>query len=490
MGRLRRRQGLTTAPVFVPDEEAARLIDTLLAATDPQVADGVWPGWSAADQAAAVLLPDGRGACLLRMAWPGRPVVARDGGLLAGLVYSPLQEVRPLADLWGMRPPLELGTGHVGSEASALGGRAVVALRPHQPSAADLADAFHRVAFRLWWAQRPGGEEPVEPEPSPEDPVLAAFAAVEGRLLLEAMRAFARASASEPPTFPEVRRLATALALVRRERRAPMADAAVAAERTAEEAFGLAAYVGRRCAHRLGAPLLDDATGDGLDALMRLTPETRFALSGRGLAHLLDKLDAAGGEAGPLADWREELAGGSSLDAALERRVSFDGGARDDAAVATALRRHGYERLVREERARAEETQRARLALVDDILRGPGTLVVCEVAALGAPRVESPRRPEAVNAGVSLYRDGGSFHYPSGASIVVRGTALVHDRHSGLLQLRVRARLAFRADGEGVAPQALAFADGLSLAVAGLRIRAGCGEIRPIDGGYLLRIAR
>jgi hypothetical protein len=472
------------AAVFVPDEEAARLIDAWLAATDAPLAEGLWPEWSTAAQGSAAILPAGHGACLRRVPWPGRPVVGRTGGIVPHVVYAPLEELPDVADWW-----TRVRGEAVAATSMVLAGRSVVVLHADDPSPSALADTFHRLAFHTWWLGRMEAGEGTPEAPPGSDDEDPALGVVEGRVLLEALRVAAR-SPRTAETAVDLRRAATTFALVRRDRRAPLEEEAVAAERRAETAFGLAAYVGWRAAGRLGAPWLDPAAAAALAALSQLSPETRGAATGRGLAQLLDALDAVAPVPQPPRDWRLEVDQGTPLDAALERRVRFDGGPRDDALVAAALRRHGYERLARAERARVEQARRARLALVEQILAGSGTLIVCEVGGLGAPRVASERAPEAVNAGLAVYPEGGVFSYPCGVTVAATGTPVAYDRRGGLLQLRVRARLAFAADGEGIAPRPVAFEDGLTLSVGALRIAAAQGEIHPIDGGYLLRLFR
>lgn len=68
---------------------------------------------------------------------------------------------------------------------------------------------------------------------------------------------------------------------------------------------------------------------------------------------------------------------------------------------------------------------------------------------------------------------------------------MAEDRRSGLLQARALGRL--RMDGDGArmgAPGPVTFADGLHLTLPGLRLDAGRGSIRPIDGGYYVQLIR
>jgi len=328
-------------------------------------------------------------------------------------------------------------------------------------------------------------------DPLPEDPTQAALGNVEGRLLRDVLRATAEPAGPEAARTLE--RLATMVALIRRERRAPLDDEWIALERWEELHRGLPRYVGRRCARRLGDEVGWGSDPEALTWLGRVRGGERAGLVGAVLAELLDALDAArGGLEDGEPRWRRELGGPGApdLDALLEQRVAFDGGPRDDAAVAAAMREHGYDRLLEEERARLEEAARVRQELLDRILAGRGTLLVCDVRALGQAETGAVAPPETVNPGLVLYPRGGTFRYGSGAVIRAEGIALAHDRRSGLVHLRVRARLAFAADGADVAPQPMAFDGGLDLAIPGLRLTARAGELYPIDGGYLIRIAR
>lgn len=491
--------------VFVPDEEAAGWLTALEQAMQPAVAAGVWPGW-VPSQPAAVALRDGLGALVHGWAGAGRPIAGRGGGVLDRVVLVPAAEVAS----W-------TGTAAGG----AAGGRgdglptardaAPIVLAVDEPSAAALAEVFYAAAFRRSCGLRAQPEAGAPPRPAAvEDPGLIALAHLEGRLLAEAVGPAAATGSGTPG----LEALALQVALVRRERRALLDDAAVAEERQAERELGLPAYVGRRCALRLGASRLGPREREALQGLGRQAQGERYRLSGCALALLLDLLGArpwggprsastdgawgpvvhgALGEGGRPAGggdaWRCAELARVDLDAALERLLAFDGGARDDAALAAAQRRHDFPALWRAERDAVAEAEHVRQALVDQILQGPGTLLVCDVRGLGVPVVVPHAPPEAVNASVELYRVGGTFRYAGGRTVIAREGPVAHDRRAGLLQMRVATRLAFSVDLQGLRPgDAVAFDQGLALEVPGLRIAAGSGQLVRIDGEFLVRL--
>lgn len=495
---------------FVPDEEAARWIEAWLRAVDPALAAGVWPGWDPARQAVGLALPGGGGWCVARAAAAGgRAVADRMGGTLPGvarLVDAP----RGGAGAGGV-----LARAHIpGVVGCALGGTAV----PTLTDAAPLPDLAARVAaalFALWWAGDRSAPVPAAPAWEPAE--AEALGVVEGRVLLAALRGDART--------PEVRaswpRLATQLALLRRERYAcsepddpgagEQAEAAgaqgafAAGGRAMEVAAGLPAFVGAACAAALGgggsgsAPPPELAAG--LADLGLLPQPARRRLTGWGLATFLSRLEAAGPrDADPAAGrawapprafpqgWRVALREGVGLDRLLEAYVTFDGGSRDDAALTAALAAHGYAEALARSRVAAAAAEHARTALLAGILQGGGTLLVVDVRGLGVGRVAAPRPAELVHAGLAVHPAGVTFTYPRGTLLAFSGVPVAEDRRAGLLQVRVRGRLRLDGDGTALGAAAADFSQGLELRVPGVRIRARTGSIQPVEGGYLLRL--
>jgi hypothetical protein len=170
--------------------------------------------------------------------------------------------------------------------------------------------------------------------------------------------------------------------------------------------------------------------------------------------------------------------------------VRFAGGSRDDALIQGVCVRFGYDALLAEAREAAERAEQARSALVDRILRGPGTLLTFATGALGPATIRSVEPAQPVNAGLTLYAAGARFEYPDGTSLDCPGLPVAEDRHGELVHVRVSARLQFGGDGQVIDPtEELEFTGGLDLRVGPLRAQAHRGSVRPIDGGWLVRLA-
>lgn len=495
---------------FVPDEEAARWIEAWLRAVDPALAAGVWPGWDPARQAVGLALPGGGGWCVARAAAAGgRAVADRTGGTLPG--------VARLADA----PRGGAGAGAVLARALIPGVSACVlrdSVVPTLADAAPLPDLAARAAaalFALWWA---GDRAAPVPAARAWEPAEAeALAVVEGRVLLAALGGDARA----PEVQASWTRLATQLALLRRERYACLEpeDGQAGEEgeaaggqgafdvggRALEVVAGLPAFVGAGCA----AALADGGSGTapppelaaGLADLGEVPQPARRRLTGWGLATLLSRLEAAGPRDAERASgrawaprrafpqgWRVALREGVGLDRLLEAHVTFDGGSRDDAALAAALAAHGHADALTRSRAAAAAAEHARTALLAGILQGTGTLLVVDVRGLGAGRVAAPRPAELVHAGLAVHPAGVTFTYPRGTLLAFSGVPVAEDRRAGLLQVRVRGRLHLAGDGTALGAAAADFSQGLELQVPGVRIRARTGSIQPVEGGFLLRL--
>ena len=487
--------------MFVPDEESARWIESLAAAAAPQLAVGLWPGWDPSAVPVGIVLPGAAGLCVLRPREPGgREVASRDGGPLPGVRFLTWAEARAsgLPVTPGTPPRLRGLAGPDGTTVTVrgAGGPAVFVETPGPlPGRPDLAGAVHGALFALWFAARGGPAPAPGGAPDADVPEDAALRAVEGRLMGALLR--------EVPGGGLLRH-ATALALVRRERRAAAPEETVALEQAREASDGLPAYVAARCAEAAGGVAALEALAAALGELAEAAPGAGARLSGWGLAACLDRVEAEAPEspssARPWAaradlsgGWKAALASGAvaDLDAAFEARLRFDGGSRDDALLRQAKEAHGHDDALSAARRRAETAAHARNTLLQRILRGAGTLVAVDVGALPAPRVDADAPPEAIHAGMAVYARGASFRYAGGTIVEFRGLPLAEDRRSGLLQTRIAARLAFAGDGARMAPGGeTAFESGLDLELPGLRVHARAGSIRPIDGGYLIRLLR
>ncbi len=475
--------------MFVPDEEAARVIEAWERAVTAVRAPGSWPGWPPAGAVFGLLLPGGAGLCLTASeAGPGRPVAGRAGGEMAGIRHLGWDDAAGL----GVVPPvgdLDAASG----VALSLGGSPLVAVAPGGD--AEMARSLGSLSFARWWSGRrqdPEAEAVAPPVPD-IDPERAALATVEGRLLLRAL------------TEDALETLALQIALVRRERRATRDDREVAAEERWETAEGLPAYLGGRAAALMRPGSAASAPAGELEELGGLPPSRRARVTGWALGILLDRLEALRGAAVPgrarpwvtrpafEEGWKAALDAGraAGLQVLLESHVRFDGGSRDDAALSQALAAAGHSQALAEERARAEEARRARQALVDEILGGRGTLVVLDVGALGTAKIEAPSPAQSIHAGMAVYPRGAEFRYSGGTRLRFSGLALAEDRRSGLLQARVDARLVLSGDGADLqVDEEAVFESGLSLRLPGLEVRARTGTIRPIDGGMFIRLLR
>jgi hypothetical protein len=459
-------------PAYRPDARVRHLLAIL---SDIRALPSPWPGWNASAHPLAAVLPLGGGLLVFDHPHPGRGLRPVEGA--AGVVWLPARST-------AVAPP--------GAFAAVLVGRPTVFVVPGLDPPA-LCAAVWREAFRLHLRGAAGLSEPRLAEAYPtDDPTASALATVEGRLLIEGL--------GDAP-------VERALALVRRERRAPLEDEALEYERQVELMEGLPAYVGLRAAEALravgsgpggagsGAPGGDPAAGPPGDAeqaspaslealrrrllwLGRLPLRRRLEASGAAVALLLDRLDPG---------WKEAWAAGTTLDQLLERHVTFDGGDGDEAALTVAQARHGFAELLAAERDRSDEARRAREALVEQILRGEGSLVVVDVSSLGGGSVDAAQPGEAVNAGLRVYRGPVSVHYPA-ARLRFSGPAVAEDRRAGLFQVRVPGRLRVTGDGRDEVTGPAAFTSGLEVDLPGLSIRARRGLVRPLDGGLYIKL--
>lgn len=462
----------TVKTVFVPDEEAAGVLEPWLGATAPVGTVGVWPGWPETEPVFGLHLPHGGGVCL--RGFPeavGEKVAGRAGTPHAGLVHLDAAQAEAL----GLPAVPDDGAGPRLAE---LDGVAVVV------SSGRVARALlWEAAFAPWWRGKvPRSVRAAAAAWTPQlaDPEGMALATVEGRLLAGVDRL----------AEPEAERTARTLALLRRERRGEWTAEREEAERGLELLTGVTCYVGWRCAGDV--PALADHLG-------QLSDPARARIVGALLCHVLDRLagtapppTARGARRQPPADWREELTAGraTDLDTLLEAYVRFEGGSRDDSLLSAACDRFGYDAVLADARQRAERAAQARAALVDRILRGQGTLLTFATGALGSATITPAEPPQPVNGGLTLYAAGARFEYPDGTFLDSTGVPAAEDRHGGLVHVRVAARLQLGGDGQILAQDAeVEFNGGLDLRVGAVRARARRGSVRPIEGGWLVRLA-
>lgn len=350
------------------------------------------------------------------------------------------------------------------------------------------------------YLHRAGRREDAAAAPAyPDDhPVNNALGNIEGQLLLEAYHC------QDEARLP---RLALAVALIRRERRAQLPDELILYEQTREYFDGLAVYVRFRVLETLaqpgyqptrpfrdvfGADLL--SAGDqrarllaSLESINRRgsgAARRRFSLSGMGLALLLDRF---------LPGWKEQLlAERVWLDSLLERRLSFDGGAGDDMVIAEAENRFGYLRKLEEERAHAQALRRRKQELVEQILRGDGTLFIFDISELRLTATRcDPDRVESINERLHIHR--GPVRFEFGRTVLAfDGIPVVEDRHAGLLEVCLPApRLKLLGDGgEMRLIKPAEFTHGFELQVGGVRVAARRGIIQPIEGALYIKLKR
>lgn len=485
--------------MFVPEPEAAARIESWAAAVDAGAAAGVWPGWDPSRQAVALHLPASGGWCLAGFpGTPGRRVAARRGGILPGVSY--VLEAEGVALGLPGAPVAALRDEEIpGVTARIVLDRTVVVVVVE--AAADPAwrtgGRLFAALFRLWWVAN-GGSPDAPPVPMVSTAETSAVLTVEGRVLLGALRG--------PDEEAALARAATQVALLRRDRRSGRAEAGIDAERRLEIALGLPSYIGTACAGARGVTEPPAELAEDLGDLGVLSVSRRCLAEGWALALLLDRLHGVHGggasiDQGPAGQrpwaqrpalpggWQVALQRGVHVDAVLEAHARFDGGSRDDAAVAAALAAHGYDRALGRARVLAAEAERAREALLGGILQGDGTLLVVDIRGLGEPRVEAPSPAEALHGGLAVYPRGAAFRFGGGIHLRFDPLPVAHDRRNGLLQSRLRAHLRLEGDqttmGEG---DGAIFTAGLDLAAPGVQLHATSGSIQPIDGGYLVRL--
>jgi hypothetical protein len=410
-------------------------------------ADSPWPGWSLRQTPLALVVPLGGGVFVAGHDDPGPAATPVEAGPWE-------QSLGPVHWL-----PGAAGEGLSGPAVYPLALQGVPTLfAVSGGGATGLGPLLWSEGFKLHLRRTLGRHEPRLDVAYPlDDPAVSALATVEGRLLRDGGAAYA-------------------VALVRRERRGPLADDLVRYEQAVEVVAGLPAYVAHRVALALGGD--PSAVLEGLEDLGTLSPRRRLEASGLGLALLLDR-EAPG--------WKEQV-GQRTLDELLEAHVSFDGGEGDETTLAEAQARYRYPDLLAAARARADQAAAARRSLVEGILTGAGSLLTFNVAALGTAEVEAADPGESVNRSLTVYRGRVGFRYEA-AELLFGDVPVAQDRRSGLLQARVPGRVRLSGDGRDLpADEAAEFTSGFQMDIRGVRVRARRGVLRPTDGGLYVEL--
>lgn len=406
-----------------------------------------WPGWGLRRLPLALVLPLGGGVFVAGHPDPGETAVPVDPGSWEAVLG-------PVA--WQPGSP---GGGLAGPSVTSLELRGLPTVFAVPGSGVrGLGPLLWAEAFRLFLRRRLHRVEPRLQSDYPlDDPVVSALATIEGRLLRTGSEAYG-------------------VALVRRERRAALADDVVAYEQAVEVGAGLPAYVAHRVSLELGGD--PHPAWAALGELGVLSPQRRLEAGGLGLALLLDTVDPR---------WKQDFSG-HSLDRSLESGVTFAGAEVDDGLLADIQGRFGYPVLLAAARDRVDQARAARRALVETILSGPGSLLSFHVGLLGAGELDPDGAGEFVHRNLVVYRDGVRFRYPT-AELVFDDVPVAYDRRAGLLQARVPGRVRLEGDGFDLEPtEAAEFTSGFELEVRGLRVRATHGRLRSTDGGLYVEL--
>lgn len=313
-----------------------------------------------------------------REAWPGfRPdtiphlfVLPGRGPMLFGWRGPPPSGWTPVADGAAWLPQAERGAASTGTEMEGRGVAQVVVRALDALALAGVAahESFHvhQRASRIEGRRFGAGENSMLLARYPVfDVENEAGMAVEGALLLEALRTDARGARARAREFLAVRAV--------RQRALPAEMAAF--EDAAELNEGLAEYALHRATTGDVPPpalraALADLPGDGSQSI-----RLRFYGSGSAMAHLLDRIGAP--------EWKAHaLANDLTLAEALAHAAGAP--ADTDAVAAEAGRRLGIASL-RERAARNVASLRAsRAARADGVLAAPGIVLRVSAERLGA----------------------------------------------------------------------------------------------------------
>lgn len=334
----------------------------------------------------------------------------------------------------------------------------------------------------------------------PDDqPVNNALGNIEGHLLAEAYTT---------ENADRLMSLAQAFALIRRERRAQLADDHIHYEQVKEYHEGLGTYLSYRilvaaaAREHVPSPVFERLAGGGVqERIARMVAsrtETlrtinrrglgagrrRFYYTGMGVALLLDRLSP---------DWKERAGAPDVwLDAILEDAVAFDGGEGDDHVIAEVQFQYDYVNKLREEREHARALRQRRREMIAGALSGPGTLFIFDVSDLHLTDSRVDHEQGSVvderlqlHAGPTLFRFGRTV-------LSFEGVPVVEDRQHGLLEVRVPGvRLRITGDrSELRVLKPAEFTEGFELDVGGVRVQAQQGIIHPLGDAVYVKIVR
>lgn len=475
----------------MPDERERRALTCLAEFwhLHDRAGDDVWPGWRPREHPLALCRRDGT---LFLSGHPARPTEAEEVFLPVGVEGPAVYRLRGLPEgvAAGPTPVVFLGvpTAFVPLEEVAAGEEAAVEF------VSLLARESFRCFLQRWGKLTPPSPLVVYPD---DQPVNNALGNIEGHLLLEAHRA----------AEDQVREVALAFALIRRERRAQLEDEQVQYERYHETQEGLAMYAAVRLLEEAAAPGYEPSAGferlvggrlpdlargaveRRLEALRTINRKglgatrRRFFYTGLGLALLLDRLRPG---------WKDELrAPGVWMDTLLDASVSFDGGERDDHLIAEVEFRYDYVSKLREEREHTRTVRRRKEELIAQVLRGPGRVFVFDVSDLYLTGVQvDDDRLETIGERLRIHTGRASFRY--GQTVLdFEGVPVIEDRHNGLIEVRLPGRLTFLGDGNQLRVlRPTEFTEGLELQVDGVRVRARQGFIQPVGDAVYVKIFR
>ncbi len=467
--------------LYRPTEREERILACLLEAIAlGRKNEGIWPGWTLGRDPLALYWPP-EGPFFLFGFSPSPP-----GGMRvvrAPVFYFP----RLPAALPGGVAHMEFG----GRLCAFLPCDAVKTLE----EAVEFISFLWEESFRLHRRRKVRAQLLV---PYPADlPVNNALGNIEGQILLEGCR--------NGEDF-DLRYLASAFSLIRRERRSLLAEELIAYEQSREAGDGLAAYVGYRVLEIMSQPgyvptstfrrlfgwqrgePARKLTADRLNMLGSINRmgngavRKRFFYSGMGIALLLDRLDPR---------WKEELEKGSNLDQLLEKHVSFDGGAGDDRLITEVECRYGYVKMLSEERKASRESRRRRRELFQSLYRREGMFLILDLGELERLGEEwDPERAEVVNERLCIHTGRAFFNYGTAAVSFSGEIPFLEDRSQGLFEISLPHRR-FRITGDDQVlrlPRPATFTEGLELDLGSVKLSATRGYIYPLSDMLYIKI--
>jgi len=397
-------------------------------------------------------------------------------------------------------------------------------------------DAFHAFAAAAGLGQTrvDPGRISRYPELSPVNNVLGN---IEGRLLygyvstaLGPAGAGARAE-DRPASGPTAGaggdpvRFAYDFCLVRRERRGPLEDDVIDYEQELELTEGPARYVRLRCLLAAAASACSgEADGyrpgkafsvlsgrhaysrapslveEELSKLPGVNVEAagsawwRFYVTGMALCFLADELDPA---------WKVRVSAGETLDAILERLVTYGGEAEDEARLDVLRERYGYDGRLEAERVFSRsEMQRKKELLAGLLEGGDGMRLTFDVSEL-VPEEDwwesghvvfnwDPSALETVTRSVRIHGRGLRFR-GFGTDLEFTGVPVLEDQKSRLFHVKLPDEVNLKLEGDGrevALGKGAVFEDGLELELPGVRARARSGYVQDAGGTLYVKITR